>query len=122
VCANGNDESFGENFHLYILVVNAITPYSCTIKLQYILLGDYWECVLPGRLPVLISYELRPPWEQHLRYVPHRVRKEAKFEKWRSLSCLPPREKVQGATVMGGGHLQNARIYAYINGVYIDIM
>ena len=20
------------------------------------------------------SYELRPPWEQHLRYVPHRVR------------------------------------------------
>jgi len=22
-------------------IVNAVTPYSCTIKLQYILLGDY---------------------------------------------------------------------------------
>jgi len=36
-----------------ILVVNAITPSSCTIKLQYILLGDYGECVRPARLPVL---------------------------------------------------------------------
>jgi len=41
VSTNGNEESTGENCHLYILVVNAITPYSCTIKLQYILLGDY---------------------------------------------------------------------------------
>ena len=24
--------------------------------------------------PLKQSYELRPPWEQHLRYVPHRVR------------------------------------------------
>ena len=38
---NGNEESTGENYHLYILVVNAITLYSYTIKLQYILLGDY---------------------------------------------------------------------------------
>jgi len=53
VSANGNEESSGENCHWYISVVNAITPYSCTIKLQYILLGDYWQCVLPARLPVL---------------------------------------------------------------------
>ena len=82
--ANGNEESTGEICHSYFLVVNAITLYSCTIKLQYILLGDYWECVRPARLPVLTrvtssvlpgnSYELRPPWEQHLRHVPHRVR------------------------------------------------
>ena len=53
VNANGNEVSAGENCHWYILVVNAFTPYSCTIKLQYILLGDYWECVRPPRLPVL---------------------------------------------------------------------
>ena len=41
VNANGNEESAGENCNSYISVVNAITPYSCTIKLQYILLGDY---------------------------------------------------------------------------------
>jgi len=41
VSANGNEESAGENCHRYILVVNAVTAYSCTIKLQYILLGDY---------------------------------------------------------------------------------
>ena len=53
VSANGNEESAGKNCHRYILVVNAITPYSCTIKLQYTLLGDYWVCVRPARLPVL---------------------------------------------------------------------
>ena len=53
VSTNRNEESTGENCHLYNLVVNAISPYSCTIKLQYILLGDYWECVRPARLPVL---------------------------------------------------------------------
>ena len=72
VSANRNEESTGENCHWYMSVVNAITLYSCTIKLQYILLGDYWECVRPARLPILT----RAPssWEQHLRYVPHRVR------------------------------------------------
>jgi len=53
VSVNGNEESTGENCHLYIVDVNAITPYSYTIKLQYILLGDYWQFVLPARLPVL---------------------------------------------------------------------
>ena len=53
VSANGNEESTGENCHLFILVLNAITPYSCKINLQYILLGDYWECVWPARLSVL---------------------------------------------------------------------
>ena len=53
VSANGNEESTGENCHWYISVLNVITPYSCTIKLQYILLGDYWQCELPARLPVL---------------------------------------------------------------------
>ena len=72
--ANDNEESTGDNCHQYILVVNAITLYSCTIKLQYIVLGDYWECVRPALLPVNQSYELRPPRELHLRYVPHRVR------------------------------------------------
>jgi hypothetical protein len=27
------------------------------------------------------SYELRPPWEQHLRYVPHRVRNGYNWKK-----------------------------------------
>ena len=72
--AKGNEESTGENCHLYISVVNAITLHSCTIKLQYSawgLLKAYAACPTP-RLNQ--SYELRPPWEQHLRYVPHRVR------------------------------------------------
>ena len=41
VSANGNEESAGENCHGNILVVNTITPYSRTIKLQYTILGDY---------------------------------------------------------------------------------
>ena len=39
--ANGNEECTGENCYLYILVVDANIPYSLTIKLKYILLGDY---------------------------------------------------------------------------------
>ena len=39
--------------HQYSSVVTAIIPYSRTIKLQHTLLGDYWECVRPARLPVL---------------------------------------------------------------------
>jgi len=39
--------------HQYSSVVTTIIPYSRTIKLQYTLLGDYWECVRPARLPVL---------------------------------------------------------------------
>jgi len=78
VSANGNEESTGENCHCYISVVNTITPYSCTIKLQYILLRDYCVCVcVCAACPthrLNQSYELRPPWVQHLRYVPHRVR------------------------------------------------
>jgi len=35
VSANANEVSTGENCHWYISVVNAITLYSCTIKLQY---------------------------------------------------------------------------------------
>jgi len=30
------------------------------------------------------SYELRPPWEQHLRYVPHRVRNGYNIRAWNS--------------------------------------
>ena len=39
--------------HKYGSVVTAIIPYSRTITLQYTLLGDYWVCVWPARLPVL---------------------------------------------------------------------
>jgi len=39
--------------HQYSSVVTAIIPYSRTVTLQYTLLGDYWECVRPARLPVL---------------------------------------------------------------------
>jgi len=53
VNVNSKEKSTGENCHWNNSVVNAITPYSCTIKLQYILLGDYWECVWPAWLPVL---------------------------------------------------------------------
>ena len=73
--ANGNEESTGAICHSYFLVVNAITLYSCTIKLP---IYSAWglsrvraACPTP-RLDR--SYELRPPWERHLRYVPHRVR------------------------------------------------
>ena len=58
VSANGNEESTGENCHWYISAVNAITLYSYTIKLQYILLGDYWEWVRPARLTVL-TFKIR---------------------------------------------------------------
>ena len=53
VSVNGNDEPAGEICHQYTSVVTAIIPYSRTIKLQYTVLGDYWECVRPARLPVL---------------------------------------------------------------------
>ena len=75
VSANGNEESTGENCNLYILVENTITPYSCTIKLQYILPWRLLTVCAACPTPRLNqSYELRAPWEQHLRYVPHRVR------------------------------------------------
>jgi len=53
-CYNRNEEPAGEICHQYSSVVTAIIRYSRTIKLQYTLLGDYWECVRPARLPVLI--------------------------------------------------------------------
>jgi hypothetical protein len=74
VSTNRNEESTGENCHSYISIVNAITLYSFTIKFQYILLGDYWVCAACPTPRLNRSYELRPPWEQHLRYIPHRVR------------------------------------------------
>ena len=43
----------GEKCHQHSSAVTAIIPYLRTIKLQYTLLGDYWECVWPARLPVL---------------------------------------------------------------------
>ena len=43
----------GKICHQYSSVITAIIPFSRTIKLQYTLLGDYWECVGPARLPVL---------------------------------------------------------------------
>ena len=53
VSVNGNEDPTGEICHQYSSVVTAIIPYSRTIKLRYTLLGDYWECVRPARLPVL---------------------------------------------------------------------
>ena len=53
VSVNGNEEPAGEICHQYSSVVTAIIPYLHTIKLQYILLGDYWEFVRPARHPVL---------------------------------------------------------------------
>ena len=53
VSVNGNEEPAVEICHQYSSVVTAIIPFSRTIKLQYTLLGDYWECVRPARLPVL---------------------------------------------------------------------
>jgi len=41
VSVNGNEEPAGEICHQYSSVVTAIIPYLHTIKLQYILLGDY---------------------------------------------------------------------------------
>jgi len=53
VSVNGNEEPAGENCHQYSSVVTAIVPHLRTIKLQYGVLGDYWECVWPALLPVL---------------------------------------------------------------------
>jgi len=53
VSVNSNEEPAGEICHQYSSVVTAIIPYSCTVKFQYTLLGDYWECVRPARLSVL---------------------------------------------------------------------
>ena len=68
----GHEETAGEICHQYSSVVTAVFPYSRTIKLQYTLLEDYWECVRqPARLPVL-TWVLSsvPPGNN----VPHRVR------------------------------------------------
>jgi len=74
VSANSNEESTGENCHWYISVVNAITLYSCTIKLPiYSAWGLLRVCAACPTPRLNQSYELRPPWEQHLRYVLHRV-------------------------------------------------
>jgi len=53
VSVNGNEEPAGEICHQYSSVVTAVIPYLHTIKLQYTVLGDYWECVRPARLSVL---------------------------------------------------------------------
>ena len=53
VSVNGNEDPAGEICHQYSSAVTAIIPQLRTIKLQYTLLGDYWECVRPARLPVL---------------------------------------------------------------------
>jgi len=74
VSASGNEESTGENCHSFILVVNAITLYSRTIKLKYSAWGLLSVCAACTTPRLNQSYELRPPWEQHLRYVPHRFR------------------------------------------------
>jgi len=53
VSVNGNEEPAGEICHQYSSVVTVIIPYLHTIKHQYTLVGDYWECVRHARLPVL---------------------------------------------------------------------
>jgi hypothetical protein len=69
VSANGNEESTGENFSCkcnYSILLHNKTP----IYSAWGLLRVCAACPTP-RLNQ--SYELLPPWEQHLRYVPHRV-------------------------------------------------
>jgi len=86
VSANGNEESTGEILHWYILVVSAITPYSCTIKLQYILLGDYWESVRPARLPVLtwVLSSVPPGTTSKIRSPsgPQRIQQLSRYSDW----------------------------------------
>jgi len=53
VSVNGNEEPAGAICHQYSSVVTAVIPYWRTIKFQYTLLEDYWECVRPARLSVL---------------------------------------------------------------------
>jgi len=50
---NGNEEPAGEICHQYSSVLTAVIPQLHTTKLQYTLLGDYWEFVRPAQLPVL---------------------------------------------------------------------
>ena len=72
--ANGNKESTGEICHSYILVVNAIALLLHNKTPIYSAWGLLRVCAACPTLRLNQSYELRPPWEQHLRYVPHRVR------------------------------------------------
>ena len=75
VSANSNEESTDENCHLYILVLNAVTPYPYTNKTPiYSTWGLLSVCAACPTPRLNQSYELLPPREQHLRYVPHRVR------------------------------------------------
>ena len=75
VNTNRNDESTGENCHSYSSVVNAITLYSCIIKLPiYSAWGLLRVCAACPTPRLNQSYELCPPWEQHLRHLPYRVR------------------------------------------------
>jgi len=71
VSVNGNEEPAGEICHQYSSVLTAIIPYSRTIKLQYTLLADNWECVRPARPPVLTwvpSSRIQHLDHQHLPY------------------------------------------------------
>ena len=71
---NGNEEPTGEICHQYSSVVTAIIPSlhnKTPVHSTWRLLRVRAACPTP-RLNQ--SYELRPSWEHHLRYVPHRVR------------------------------------------------
>ena len=54
VSVNGNDGPAGEICHQHSSAVTPIIHQLHTIKLQHTLLGDYWQCVRPVRLPVFI--------------------------------------------------------------------
>jgi hypothetical protein len=74
VSVNGNGEYTGEDCYSYILVVTAVTVYSCAIKLIHSAWGLLRVCTACPTPRLNQSNELRPPWEQHLRNFPHRVR------------------------------------------------
>ena len=79
---NGNEEPTGEICHQYSSVVTAIIPSlhnKTPVHSTWRLLRVRAACPTP-RLNQ--SYELRPSWEHHLRYVPHRVRNGYNSTDW----------------------------------------
>ena len=74
---NGNEESTGENCHTFVIHFSCKCNYSILLHNKtpiYSAWGLLRVCVACPPPHLKQSYKLRPPWEQHLRYVPHWAR------------------------------------------------
>jgi len=74
VSANGNEGSTGENCHIHFSCKCSYSTFLHNKTPIYSTWGLLRVCATCPTPRLNQSYELRPLWEQHLRYVPHRVR------------------------------------------------